>query len=170
MRRIRKVGNKLPRTGLHRLGGSACDNIPSKLGYELETSVRTSEEVVQEQVEAYNAHDMAAFLASYCEAVEVLRFPENTLLIRGQEALRAAYTSRFAPGSKIHAKIIDRIVEGPLVIDKEVIAGLIPDRHLEATAIYEVRDGLIARVWFARSWSPEDEELAARGPETTQSS
>lgn len=114
------------------------------------------ERVVQSQVEAYNRHDLEAFVETYDPGVRVWRFPEGTLLLEGHAQLRAAYALRFAPGSRVRAVVTQRIVQGRIVIDAETIHGLLPDRPLTATAIYEVADGRIRQAWFVRDW-PEQQ-------------
>jgi hypothetical protein len=118
------------------------------------------EDVVHAQLEAYNRHDMEAFVATYHPGIRICRFPHGDLLMAGHDGLRAGYRSRFAPGSRIRAEVVTRIVQGNLVIDAERIRGVLPDRDLEATAIYEVEQGLITRAWFIRDW-PEAEVAAA---------
>jgi hypothetical protein len=56
--------------------------------------------------------------------------------------------------------VTQRIVQGPIVIDAEIIHGLLPDCPLTATAIYEVTDGRIGQAWFIRQW-PEADVAAA---------
>jgi len=48
----------------------------------------------------------------------------------------------------LHAHVPRRTVMGNYVIDEEIVTGLRDGRTLKATAIYEVGDGLISRVWF----------------------
>jgi hypothetical protein len=46
-----------------------------------------------------------------------------------------------------------------MVIDDEALTGMLPDREVYATAIYEVTGELITRVWFIKGMS--EEEMAA---------
>jgi hypothetical protein len=50
----------------------------------------------------------------------------------------------------LHARLLNRIVLGNTVIDHEMVTRTFAEGTgtLEMTAIYEVRDGLIARAWF----------------------
>jgi hypothetical protein len=46
-------------------------------------------------------------------------------------------------------QIVQRTVVGPTVIDKEHVVGLPAGKTVpDLAAVYEVRDGLIVRVWF----------------------
>ena len=47
-----------------------------------------------------------------------------------------------------------RVEQGAIVVDKERVTGMGPE-VVFALAIYEVEDGLIRRVWFARPREPE---------------
>lgn len=106
--------------------------------------------VVQRQLDAYNAHDMETFLATYHGSARIFSFPQGELLMEGHEEMRNGYRSRFADGSPVHARVVKRIVEGRFVIDAEAITGLLPKGELRATLIFEVEDGLIQQVWILR--------------------
>ena len=103
-------------------------------------------EIVQRQLEAYNARDLDAFAATYAEDVRIFRMPATEPAITGQAQLREVYAKRFSsPG--LHAEIVSRIVLGNKVIDHERVVG-IREVAVEALAIYEVAGGLIRTVWF----------------------
>jgi hypothetical protein len=106
----------------------------------------TPEEIVQEQLEAYNARDLERFAATYADGITIYRLPALEPAIAGKARLREVYRARFAsPG--LHAEIVNRIVLGNKVIDHERVVGIKPE-PVEAVAAYEVADGLIRRVWF----------------------
>jgi hypothetical protein len=102
--------------------------------------------VVERQLAAYNARDLARFAATYAPGVTIYRMPSLQPAIQGQEQLREVYRQRFASPT-LHAEILSRIVLGNKVIDHERVTG-IRDQPLEALAIYEVSGGLITTVWF----------------------
>jgi imidazolonepropionase-like amidohydrolase len=110
------------------------------------------EEVVQRQLNAYNARDLDAFAATYAEDAELFDHPATPLLA-GMEALRARYTRRFAEAPELHCRLAGRMVLGSHVLDHELVTG-IGEAPVEAVAIYEVEDGLIQRVWFVRGGAP----------------
>jgi len=103
-------------------------------------------DVVQRQLEAYNARDLERFAATYADDIAIYRMPATEPAIVGKENLRAIYRQRFASAG-LHAEILTRIVLGNKVIDHERVVG-IRDVPLEALAIYEVAGGLIRVVWF----------------------
>jgi hypothetical protein len=103
-------------------------------------------DVVQRQLEAYNARDLERFAATYSDDIAIYRMPATQPAILGKDQLRATYRQRFA-SPHLHAEILSRIVLGSKVIDHERVTG-IRDVPLEALAIYEVSEGLIRAVWF----------------------
>lgn len=106
------------------------------------------ESVVQRQLDAYNAHDLEALLATYAEDAQQFEYP-GKLLVSGRDQLRERFTIRFAEPN-LRAKLINRIVMGHTVIDHELITRTFPEGPgaLEIVAIYEVKDGEIAKASF----------------------
>ncbi len=106
------------------------------------------ETVVRRQLDAYNARDIEAFLATYAADARLFEHPA-TLLAAGTAQLRERYTARFQE-SNLHAVIAGRIVMGSVVIDHEKITRTFPEGTgtSEAVVIYEVQAGRIAQVWL----------------------
>lgn len=103
--------------------------------------------VVQAQLDAYNAHDVAALLAIYSDDAQQFQHPA-TLIASGTQQLRARFTARFEQ-ARPHATLHHRIVIGNTVTDHETVSctnGAGGDIAMLAT--YEVVDGRIARAWF----------------------
>lgn len=111
--------------------------------------IETPEQVVQRQLNAYNYRDLEGFLATYHDSVEIFNHPHQ-LILRGKQRLRDSYGSFFEQNPDLHAEILNRMVVGNQVIDKEKVTGLVSGRNLEAIAIYQVENGLIRRVFFVR--------------------
>lgn len=104
-------------------------------------------DIVQRQLDAYNAHDLDAFCACFADDVRTWRMPDTSPTLSGKAALRAFYAEhRFAIPS-LRAELLDRIALGDKVIDHERIHGLRPEPY-DMAAVYRVADGLIAEVWF----------------------
>lgn len=105
------------------------------------------EGVVQRQLDAYNAKDLAALLAIYADDAELFEHPAK-LLARGTAALRERFTARFQEPN-LHAALQRRIVMVSFVVDHEVITRTFPEGPgtLEVVMIYEVAAGRIARSW-----------------------
>ncbi len=107
----------------------------------------TPETLVQQQLNAYNAGNIEAFLEPYADDVELYNFPDK-LLGRGKEIMRQQYGAIFKQFPNLHCEIKGRIANGNTVIDLESISGLGQTESMKAIAIYEVKDGKIIKVYF----------------------
>jgi hypothetical protein len=109
-------------------------------------AARTPVSIVQEQVDAFNRGDAAAFAFLYADDVEIFDLgAEAKPNLKGRAALLARYEPMF---QKYHpqATIVSRMENGNFVIDKErTLAG---GRSSEGVAIYQIEDQKIRRVWF----------------------
>ncbi len=111
-----------------------------------ETLVNPSPEyLVQQQLNAYNAHDLDAFLEPYAEDVELYEFP-GKLIMKGKEAMRKDYEF-LTKVPKLYCKIQKRIIQGNMVIDHEEVSGFGP-KPLYAVAVYIIEFGKITKVYF----------------------
>jgi len=123
----------------------ACRTASSGAG---SASGRSATDVVQAQLEAYNAQDLDAFLATYATDAVVVR--GGKVALQGREALRDAYRTLFAKYPKNRATISERRTEGDrVVLDHEIISGRAPDKPDPwdvGWVRYEVDGGLIRRV------------------------
>jgi hypothetical protein len=108
----------------------------------------TPEAVVQRQLDAYNAKDIEALMATYAADAQQFEHPAK-LLASGATQIRERFAARFQEPN-LHAKLIKRIVSGNTVIDHEQVTRTFPEGpgQFELVAIYEVQDGKIARAWF----------------------
>jgi hypothetical protein len=123
---------------LHPLSAMACAN-----------KSNDPVEVVQAQVDAYNAHDIATFASCYADNVTVISLSGKHPAISGIAALKQAYAFLATVPKEFHVTIVQRMVNGPIVVDKERAIGLPADKgQPESIAVYEVRDGKIQNVWF----------------------
>jgi imidazolonepropionase-like amidohydrolase len=110
----------------------------------------TAEELVQIQLNAYNSKSLEAFLSVYSQEVEVYNFPAE-LQFKGIDKMREVYTEFFKKSGELHCKLLNRNIQGNHVIDSESITTGIPGReHFLGTAIYEISDGLIKKIWFIK--------------------
>ena len=111
----------------------------------------TPETLAQEQLNAYNARDIEAFLEPYAEDVRIFNFPDTqTPTTEGKEAMRAGYASMFERATDLHCELVNRIVQGNTVIDQEKVIFSKDQPELEAIAIYKIVDNKIAEVYFVR--------------------
>jgi hypothetical protein len=103
--------------------------------------------LVQEQLEAYNARDLARFLAVYAEDVVVYRMPASEPALSGKAAFADFYANNRFNNPALRAELVNRMAFGNKVVDHERIVGL-RQQPLEAAAVYEISDGRIQKVWF----------------------
>lgn len=108
-----------------------------------------AERVVQANVDAFNRHDVDAFMATYAPEAIHWAYPSDTTF-NGAARIRAHYTELFSDpdASRLHATVRKRMVKDRFVIDEEYIVGLPADDPHVSVIIYEVRDGLIRNAWF----------------------
>ena len=105
----------------------------------------TAEDVVNIQLDAYNARDIDKFVATYSEDIEIYN-SKGELTMKGHEQLRKRYDALFKNTPNLHCRIVNRIKINNKVIDNENVN--MNERIVEAVAIYEVTDGKIKKVTF----------------------
>jgi hypothetical protein len=106
------------------------------------------EAVVQRQLDAYNARDIDALMAAYADDAQQFEHPSK-LLASGHAQVRERSVTRFTEPN-LHARLINRIVMGNVVVDRETVTRTFPEGPgcIELIAIYEVQNGKIAKAWF----------------------
>jgi hypothetical protein len=102
---------------------------------------------VQRQLEAYNARDLARFVAEYTDDVQVFRPPAAEPVLSGKAAFGAHYAAHRFNLRELHARVVQRIVKDDVVVDHEEVSGIGPEL-VHAIAVYKVVDGRIRTVWF----------------------
>jgi len=103
--------------------------------------------VVQRQLDAYNAHDLQAFVATYSDDVSVYKVPATSPTISGKQQLTEFYRDARFSLPDLHAELLHRSVVGNKVIDHERIVGL-RNEPVDAVVAYVVRNDLIQSVWL----------------------
>ena len=108
----------------------------------------TPESIVQRQLDAYNARDIDALMATYADDIELYEHPAK-LLASGAAQVRERQAVRLAEPN-LHAKLIQRMVMGNMVIDQEVVTRTFPEGtgRIEMIATYLVQENRIAKAWF----------------------
>jgi hypothetical protein len=146
MNRVRRIGIRIAALAVlaTTLIGILAASGPSQ---EARPEVTGPEKVVQEQVEAYNRHDIEAFAKTYSSDHKRYVFPDQEMGT-GLESLRTTYGKLFAENPKLKVKIAKRIVQGEYVIDQEEVST--GTRDFTAVAIYRVKDGKIVEVRFVK--------------------
>ena len=82
-----------------------------------------AERVVQLQYDAYNRHDVEAFVGAHAPDVRFYRYPDS-LVINGRPALRERFGRLFASAPQVHATIDARITHGDFVVWRETATGI----------------------------------------------
>ena len=104
--------------------------------------------VIQRQLDAYNARDVDAILATYAPDAQQFEFPDK-LLATGTAQLSERFAARFREPN-LHAQLLHRSVLGDKVIDHEELTRTFPEGpgKIQLLAIYQVQAGRIAKAWF----------------------
>lgn len=105
-------------------------------------------DVVQRQLDAYNAQNLEVFCACFADNC-VLAELNGAVTERGSAAIRTRYAQLFADYPENRAELVNRLAVGDVVIDHEDIVRS-PSERFVAAAVYTVKNGLIARVDFIR--------------------
>ena len=98
---------------------------------------------VQDQLEAYNAHDLEKFVLAYTDDVVLVEEPAGKTFLRGKAQLRAEYGEMFGGPHPPVVDVRQRIVSGEWVFDQELTEG-----GRNAVAAYHVKAGRIVEVRF----------------------
>jgi hypothetical protein len=108
----------------------------------------TPEAVVRRQLDAYNAKDLDAWLATYAQDAKQFALGGG-LLAAGHTAIRARTAPRFSEPN-LFAKLLSRTVIGQVVIDHEEVTRTFPEGsgHVELVCIYQVAQGKIQSATF----------------------
>ncbi|MGZ6793516.1 MAG: nuclear transport factor 2 family protein [Mycobacteriales bacterium] len=104
----------------------------------------TAEELVDRQVDAYNRHDLEAFLACYAREVTV-RGPDGSVTLDGIEAIGSQYGGWFTSLPELRVEVRGRLTSGSWVVDEEhvVLGG---GRTMSGLVAYRVEEDLIRDV------------------------
>jgi imidazolonepropionase-like amidohydrolase len=103
------------------------------------------EMLIQRQVNAYNARNLDAFLATYADNIELYNFPDS-LIGKGKEGMSKIYGDLFTKLSYLHCEIVNRIKLNNTIIDHERVK--FNEKVVDAIAIYEIKEGKILKVTF----------------------
>ncbi len=106
----------------------------------------TPEAIVQRQLDAYNARDLARFVVEYSDGIRVYRPPAAQPALVGKPAFAEFYASQRFNRTDLHAELVNRMVLGNKVIDHERISG-VRDQPFEMVVVYEVVAGAIDCTW-----------------------
>ena len=116
---------------------------------ELSAISLASEAVVQRQLDAYNARNINAWLATYSEDAEQFLLHAGSLAV-GREAIRKRMLERFSDPA-LYARLLSRVTMENVVVDHELVTRTFPDglATVEMICVYEVAASKIVKATFA---------------------
>ncbi|HEY6527134.1 MAG TPA: nuclear transport factor 2 family protein [Cellvibrionaceae bacterium] len=103
--------------------------------------------IVNARMDAYNKHDINAFLKLYSNDIQIFTFPNIALGAKGKDHLRGIFEPMFKEGN-VGVKIHRQIVQGRYVINDETVS--YGGKDQKYVSIYEVQQSLITSVQFVR--------------------
>ena len=106
-------------------------------------------DLVDAQLDAYNAQDLDAFCAFYADDAVLGAYGGETHTV-GLAAIRERHAKLFAEFPQNKAKRVNRMVLGAHVVDHEHVVRGPGVQPFEVVAIYTLADGKIVRVDFAK--------------------
>ena len=109
----------------------------------------SNSDMAQKQLDAYNAQDLDKYVSYFtddCIVSGLNGTPSET----SRAAIRARYAKAFETFPENKAVLKNRIAVGNTVVDHELVIRKPGGEQFEIIAIYSFRDGLIARVDFAK--------------------
>jgi hypothetical protein len=105
-------------------------------------------DVVDAQIEAYQARDVEKFLACYADDASVALF-DGTVMFATKDVMREQYGNLFAASPDLTVTIASRQAAGEFVVDEEHLSGFnapgMPT-ELVALCVYRVTGGRISRL------------------------
>jgi hypothetical protein len=103
-------------------------------------------DLVQRQLEAYNARDLPTFLECFAPSVRVFRPPLLEPSLVGKAQMAEFYATQRFNCLNLRAEILNRFVLGNKVFDHERIFGVL-DEPFEMMVVFEVKNNLIQNVF-----------------------
>jgi hypothetical protein len=104
----------------------ALPSLPAMAACGNTSAASSPAEVVQAQVDAYNAHDVEAFATCYADDASVVDLAGKRPEVRGQAALKDAFAFLGRMPRDFGVDIVKRVSNGPVVVDLEHLHGLPP--------------------------------------------
>lgn len=113
--------------------------------------VMSPEQVVQQQLDTYNARDIEGFMSTMDPQVHLYNFSDGKSLAQGSIEVRTLYTNLFEKSPELKSELTNRIVLGHQVIDHESITGRMGNAEaIELVVIYEVKFEKIYKITVMR--------------------
>jgi hypothetical protein len=110
-----------------------------------EEQLSAAECIVRLQYDAYNRHDLEAFVAAHAPDVRFYRYPDS-LVLDGRAAVRERFGRLFASAPTVHATVDARMTHGDIVVWQETATGMPGGKTNTAVFVWEVHGAQITRV------------------------
>ncbi|HEX7251925.1 MAG TPA: nuclear transport factor 2 family protein [Thermoanaerobaculia bacterium] len=107
------------------------------------------EQIVDRQLDAFNRHDLEAFVATYAPGAILYDHPDKVRQ-SGAAEIRKTYGTLFGGNPALQVTVSSRILQGPFVVDHETVTGITGSPPSTQIVIYEVWDGKITRLWILK--------------------
>jgi uncharacterized protein (TIGR02246 family) len=117
-------------------------------------------DVFNRQVDAFNAHDLEGFLATYADDAVIVAMPPAQPLV-GRDALREHYAQRLADPA-IHCEVLDcAVFGGGWLVALERVASV--RATTDVLAVFEIARGLITRSTNLQRPAARDDDASLLG-------
>jgi len=110
------------------------------------TTPTTGGDMIVKAVRAYNEKDLDAYVACFSPDVEVFN-ASGVLMFKGADKLKDHFETFFQNNPKVKRRIIDRVVTGNKIMEREELVGLTGGGQ-SVTSVYELDNGLIKSFFF----------------------
>ncbi len=104
--------------------------------------------IAELQIQAYNKRDLEIFLDFYSEDFKAYMLESGQKITDGREQLAQIMTDSFGKFKDARSKVLESVVQGDLIVQKEENHGHIPGKVVTSLTIYEVKDDKIRIMWF----------------------
>lgn len=121
--------------------------IVSKTFIQQKEKLPEAEAIVKQQLVAFNAKNIDAFVKTFDSEVKAYDFP-NKLYVEDKKQLHKTFSDFFSQTNDLHCKITNRIIIGSIVIDEESLT--VNGDNFNAIAIYEIENGKILKMTTIR--------------------
>ena len=105
------------------------------------------ETFISKHVDDYNNHDVDALVSAFALDVKIYNLDTGALMIEGRENIRTYYSEKFEY-PKLYSDVLERIIIGDKVIDKQIFTSEADTMMIKAVTIYYFKNDLIQDVWF----------------------
>jgi hypothetical protein len=106
-------------------------------------------DLVQAQLDAYNAQDLDAYCSYFADDIVVADL-NGAVTTQGLATYRSNYDAVFKKFPENKVELLNRMVLGSTIMDHEKVVRSPGGDTFEVIAIYTLADGKIARVDFAK--------------------